>query len=48
MDVFIEELVKKRKEGKDYAILAILILVGLVLSVCLLLGVLFGAMIFGQ
>ncbi len=48
MDVFIEELVKKRKDGKDYAILALLIFGGLIMSVLLLLAILFGSMVLGE
>lgn len=46
MDIFIEELVKKKREGKDYAILALLILVGLVISVLFLLFVIPYAILF--
>lgn len=48
MDIFIEELVKKRKAGKDYAILGVLILAGILLSILLLIAMLFGSMMFGQ
>lgn len=48
MDVFIEELVKKRREGKDYAVLAVLILGGLVISAALMLAILYSTLVFGQ
>lgn len=37
MDVFLEKLVKKRRDGKDYAILIALVLCGLAITLCLFL-----------
>lgn len=48
MDIFIEELVKKRKTGKDYAILAVLIFGGVIMSILLLVAILFGSMMLGE
>lgn len=48
MDVFIEELVKKRREGKDYAVLAVLILGGLIISAALMMAILYATLVFGE
>ncbi len=37
MDVFLEKLVKKRRDGKDYAILIALVLCGLAITLFLFL-----------
>ncbi|MBQ3124763.1 MAG: hypothetical protein IJC09_05015 [Clostridia bacterium] len=48
MDIFIEELVKKRRESKDYAVLAVLILGGLIISVALILLMLYATLALGE
>ncbi len=48
MDIFIEELVKKRRESKDYVVLAALILGGLVISVALMMAILYATLVFGE
>ena len=48
MVVFIEELVKKKKESKDYIFLGILIFTGILISVLLLVLMLFGTLALGS
>lgn len=48
MDIFIEELVKKKKSGKDFAVLALLIAGGLIITVAILVLILFATMSFGE
>lgn len=47
MDVFIEELVKKKREGKDYILLTFMVLGGLIISVLLFALMLYATMFFG-